>query len=71
LEQPAAAAVGDGGRFQSTANPFTDLEAKWQAFWEQHQTFRTPKFHELDTSKPKFYALDMFPYPRCATPGLA
>ncbi|EFN59055.1 hypothetical protein CHLNCDRAFT_55974 [Chlorella variabilis] len=40
-----------------------NIEAKWQAFWEEHQTFRTPEFHELDTSKPKFYALDMFPYP--------
>lgn len=31
--------------------------------WKQHKTFRTPDMSELDTSKPKFYALDMFPYP--------
>lgn len=63
----AAAAVGSAAKpFQSTAYPFTDIEAKWQAYWEEHKTFRTPDFHELDTSKPKFYALDMFPYPRCA-----
>jgi hypothetical protein len=52
------------GAFKSTAYPFTEIENKWQAFWEEHQTFRTPEFKDLDTSKPKFYALDMFPYPR-------
>ena len=63
----AAAAAATAGRpYQSQAYPFTEIEAKWQAFWEEHKTFRTPDFHELDTSKPKFYALDMFPYPRCA-----
>jgi leucyl-tRNA synthetase len=61
--QPAAGAAGDE-RYQSSAYPFTDIEAKWQKHWEENQTFRTPEFHELDTSKPKFYALDMFPYPR-------
>ena len=60
----AAAAARGNGTFQSTAYPFTDIEAKWQAYWEEHKTFRTPEIHELDTSKPKFYALDMFPYPR-------
>jgi leucyl-tRNA synthetase len=35
------------------------LEAKWQQFWEANQTFRTTN----DTSKPKYYVLDMFPYP--------
>lgn len=59
----AAAAAGSGG-FKSNAYPFTDIEAKWQAYWEANKTFRTPDIHELDTSKPKFYALDMFPYPR-------
>ncbi|GAX76478.1 hypothetical protein CEUSTIGMA_g3923.t1 [Chlamydomonas eustigma] len=46
---------------QSTAYPFPDIEAKWQAYWLQHKTFRTPE--EIDTSKPKYYVLDMFPYP--------
>jgi leucyl-tRNA synthetase len=36
-----------------------DIEPKWQAYWEAHQTFRTPD----DPSKPKKYVLDMFPYP--------
>ena len=47
----------------STAYPFTELEAKWQEFWLRNKTFRTPDFVELDTSKPKAYILDMFPYP--------
>ena len=35
------------------------IEPRWQQFWEQNKTFRTP-----DTSeKPKYYILDMFPYP--------
>ena len=43
------------------AYPFKDIERKWQAFWEEHKTFCTPA--EIDTSKPKYYVLDMFPYP--------
>lgn len=43
--------------------PFPDIERKWQKYWADNQTFRTPDIHELDKSKPKFYALDMFPYP--------
>ena len=39
---------------------FTSVEAKWQKYWEEHETFRTDVW---DFSKPKFYALDMFPYP--------
>ncbi|PZM67176.1 leucine--tRNA ligase [Paenibacillus dendritiformis] len=35
------------------------LEKKWQQYWEEHKTFAT----EESSSKPKFYALDMFPYP--------
>lgn len=49
---------------QSSAYPFEQLEAKWQSYWSKHKTFRTPSIQELDKSKPKFYALDMFPYPR-------
>lgn len=36
-----------------------ELEPKWQAYWKDQETFKALK----DTSKPKFYALDMFPYP--------
>jgi leucyl-tRNA synthetase len=35
------------------------IEAKWQKFWEDQQIFRS----EVDRSKPKYYVLDMFPYP--------
>ena len=38
---------------------FAQIEKKWQDYWEQNKTFKTTK----DTSKPKYYALDMFPYP--------
>ncbi|PEF61655.1 leucine--tRNA ligase [Bacillus cereus] len=36
-----------------------EIEKKWQGYWEKNKTFRTPD----ETEKPKFYALDMFPYP--------
>ncbi len=39
--------------------PFDRIEPKWQRYWEEHGTFRTTE----DPSKPKFYVLDMFPYP--------
>lgn len=42
--------------------PFHEIEPKWQRYWEENRTFRTPD--DVDTSKPKFYVLDMFPYPR-------
>lgn len=37
-----------------------EIEKKWQEYWENHHTFQTDIW---DFSKPKFYALDMFPYP--------
>jgi len=43
-----------------TSYPFAQVENKWQAYWEENNTFKTP---ERDTSKPKKYVLDMFPYP--------
>lgn len=36
------------------------IENKWQKYWEDHQTFKTDVY---DFSKPKYYVLDMFPYP--------
>lgn len=44
----------------SEYNP-SDIEPKWQAFWDTDKTFRTPD--APDTSRPKYYVLDMFPYP--------
>ncbi len=39
---------------------FTEIEQKWQKYWEENKTFKTDT---SDFSKPKYYALDMFPYP--------
>lgn len=39
---------------------FKKIEEKWQKYWEENETFKTDIW---DFSKPKFYALDMFPYP--------
>lgn len=41
--------------------PHQDVEPKWQQFWIENKTFRLPD--DFDTSKPKYYVLDMFPYP--------
>ena len=39
---------------------FINIEKKWQKYWEDNNTFKTDIY---DFSKPKYYALDMFPYP--------
>ena len=39
------------------------IEKKWQKFWLENKTFRTPELEKLDKSKPKCYVLDMLPYP--------
>lgn len=38
---------------------FIDIEKKWQDYWDENKTFKTTEV----PGKPKFYALDMFPYP--------
>lgn len=38
---------------------FKDIEQKWQQFWAENQTFKA----DNDSAKPKYYVLDMFPYP--------
>jgi leucyl-tRNA synthetase len=45
--------------------PFDQFEPKWQAIWEEQQLFHAPNPGEksFDHAKPKFYVLDMFPYP--------
>ncbi|MGA0853633.1 MAG: leucine--tRNA ligase [Luteolibacter sp.] len=45
--------------------PFRDFEPKWQARWDSEKTFRTagPGDEGFDPAKPKYYVLDMFPYP--------
>ena len=41
------------------AYDFQNIEKKWQQYWDENKTFKTDVYSE----KPKFYALDMFPYP--------
>jgi len=45
--------------------PFDQFEPKWHSYWAQNKTFRTsgPGEDGFDSSKPKYYILDMFPYP--------
>ena len=45
--------------------PFDEFEPKWQAIWEERQLFHAlnPGEKGFDSSKSKFYVLDMFPYP--------
>ena len=38
---------------------FRAIEARWQSFWDEHHTFRA----DIDPERPKYYVLDMFPYP--------
>ncbi|MEZ4696298.1 MAG: leucine--tRNA ligase [Rhodothermales bacterium] len=40
---------------------YSAIESRWQHYWVENKTFRTPE--SVDTSRPKFYVLDMFPYP--------
>ncbi|HEY3324105.1 MAG TPA: leucine--tRNA ligase [Planctomycetota bacterium] len=43
----------------------TEIEPKWQRYWAEHNSFAIPNPGQpgFDASKPKFYVLDMFPYP--------
>ena len=45
--------------------PFGQIEPKWQAIWDERQIFHAPNPGDknFDARKPKFYVLDMFPYP--------
>ncbi len=43
----------------SRACDFLTIEKKWQDYWEENKTFKA----EYDPTRPKFYCLDMFPYP--------
>lgn len=38
---------------------FSEIESKWQKFWEENRTFQT----DNSSDKPKAYILDMYPYP--------
>ncbi|MFM2169031.1 MAG: hypothetical protein RIS79_3402, partial [Verrucomicrobiota bacterium] len=50
---------------QRKAFPFSEFEPKWQGEWEAKKAYRTPNpgNPDFDASKPKYFVLDMFPYP--------
>ena len=48
-----------GEKQSSRVYDFQTIEEKWQDYWEENKTFKA----EYDPARPKFYCLDMFPYP--------
>ncbi|MFT5433157.1 MAG: leucyl-tRNA synthetase [Myxococcota bacterium] len=51
--------AGGDGHTRRSAMPFVEMEKRWQAFWEENKTFAAVDF----SPKPKYFVLDMFPYP--------
>jgi leucyl-tRNA synthetase len=51
--------------YRYTAALADEIETRWQQYWDQHGTFRTPNPGDegFDHHRPKFFVLDMFPYP--------
>ncbi len=45
------------------AYPFDQIEPKWQSYWIKNKTFKAADPGEVGAEKPKYYVLDMFPYP--------
>jgi leucyl-tRNA synthetase len=43
--------------------PHSSIEPKWQKYWAERNTFECVNPELENSHKPKFYALDMFPYP--------
>src|SRR3979411_2750607 len=69
LRLPPSAFILPAFSSMSTARrkpyPFSEFEPKWQGHWARAQTFHTPNPGEpgFDPARPKYYVLDMFPYP--------
>eukprot|EP00929_Paragymnodinium_shiwhaense_P051205 TRINITY_DN25784_c0_g1_i1.p1 TRINITY_DN25784_c0_g1~~TRINITY_DN25784_c0_g1_i1.p1 ORF type:complete len:975 (-),score=203.61 TRINITY_DN25784_c0_g1_i1:145-3069(-) len=63
-EAGTATASGASRGEVDAANAYNhaEIEARWQAYWEQHKTFCTPD-RKPGSDRPKKYVLDMFPYP--------
>lgn len=59
-EEATGATVADSPAAVASQYPFAQVEKKWQAYWEENNTFQTPI---RSPDKPKKYVLDMFPYP--------
>ena len=62
---PPEAGRPDAAPFRYTATLADEIETRWQGWWDEHDTFRArnPGDEGFDGTKPKFYCLDMFPYP--------
>ena len=45
------------------AQYFREIEPKWQSYWQTHHTFKAAQPGQAGSEKPKYYVLDMFPYP--------
>ncbi|MEM6750873.1 MAG: leucine--tRNA ligase, partial [Planctomycetota bacterium] len=68
MNEPAPAVPGSTPESPAYAYDPASVEAKWRAAWEERDTFRVanpgePAEWGFDPAKPKFYVLDMFPYP--------
>ncbi|MHC4969404.1 MAG: leucine--tRNA ligase, partial [Planctomycetota bacterium] len=63
--EPMASSRDDDTPYRYDARLANDIETRWQAAWEEQATFVTPNpgGPGFDASRPKFYCLDMFPYP--------
>ena len=55
----------DTPKFRYDAALAAQIETRWQTYWEAHETFRQPNPGQpgFEATRPKFYCLDMFPYP--------
>ena len=45
--------------YESDMVDYKSIEEKWRKYWTEHEVYKV----QTDTSKPKYYVLDMFPYP--------
>ncbi|MHC5009222.1 MAG: class I tRNA ligase family protein, partial [Planctomycetota bacterium] len=63
--EPTTPSGDESTPYRYDARLADEIETRWQASWEQHSTFVTPNPGEpgFDANRPKFYCLDMFPYP--------
>src|SRR3569832_1623506 len=64
-QNPSTSPDRDSTPFRYDAKMADRLESKWQSWWRDHNTFIQPNPGDagFDAGKPKFYCLDMFPYP--------
>ncbi|MFZ5806672.1 MAG: leucine--tRNA ligase [Verrucomicrobiota bacterium] len=46
--------------------PFNEFEPKWQSYWAQNKSFKAANPDESGAEKPKYFVMDMFPYPSAA-----